>query len=396
MAEAELALSFNSTQNSTQTFLHPPPEAILAIKNDGNPMLNGEQLQAGEHQVTLTQTATMSMTADGVIECAPGERINASKNQDDDGKLFVGGLSWETSQKDLKEYFKKFGTVTDCTIKIDPVTGRSRGFGFVLFADAMSAEKVLQVPEHKLDGRVIDPKRAKARGGQPPITKIFVGGLNPEYPESELREYFTKYGKIKEVELPIDRATNKRRGFCFIEFESEDAVEEICKQQFHQLGNNKCEVKKATPKDQNTKQVVATSVIPSATAAAAAAAYAAGTGLGRGAPNAYPSFYAAPTTLAGYNQGFTSYTYGGFTPQTYQIPPGYPAAAAAYPPTTPPPPSPAAAAAAAASSSSRTCTGTSAGTCTSRISQCGRRHSCCVCPWICWTSSSSRLHFARL
>ena len=44
--------------------------------------------------------------------------------------------------EDMKEYFGKFGEVLDCTLKTDPTTGRSRGFGFVLFGSSSEVDKV--------------------------------------------------------------------------------------------------------------------------------------------------------------------------------------------------------------------------------------------------------------
>ncbi|XP_019747891.1 heterogeneous nuclear ribonucleoprotein D0 isoform X2 [Hippocampus comes] len=170
---------------------------------------------------------------------ADGARIDASKNEEDEGKVFVGGLSWDTTKKDLKDYFSKFGEVIDCTLKLDPMTGRSRGFGFVLFKEAASVDKVTAQKEHKLNGKVIDPKKAKAMKSKEPVKKIFVGGLSPDTPEEKVREYFATFGEVEAVELPMESKTNKRRGFCFITFKEEEPVKTIMEKKYHNIGLSK-------------------------------------------------------------------------------------------------------------------------------------------------------------
>lgn len=68
-------------------------------------------------------------------------------------KLFVGGLSWETSQDNLQRYFSRYGEVIDCVVMKNAESGRSRGFGFVTFADPANVTVVLQNGPHTLDGR---------------------------------------------------------------------------------------------------------------------------------------------------------------------------------------------------------------------------------------------------
>ncbi|XP_035584909.1 heterogeneous nuclear ribonucleoprotein D-like [Zalophus californianus] len=185
-----------------------------------------------------------------IEEFAEGSKINASKNQQDDGKMFIGGLSWDTSKKDLTEYLSRFGEVVDCTIKTDPVTGRSRGFGFVLFPkDAASVDKVLELKEHKLDGKLIDPKRANVLKGKEPPKKVFVGGLSPDTSEEQIKEYFGAFGEIENTELPMDTKTNERRGFCFITYTDEEPVKKLLESRYHQIGSGKCEIKVAQPKE---------------------------------------------------------------------------------------------------------------------------------------------------
>ncbi len=83
-------------------------------------------------------------------------------------KLFVGGLSWGTSDDGLRQAFEAFGDVTEAKVITDRETGRSRGFGFVTFTDAAAAdEAIAQLNESNLDGRAIKVNVAqdKRRGG---------------------------------------------------------------------------------------------------------------------------------------------------------------------------------------------------------------------------------------
>lgn len=178
-----------------------------------------------------------------------------AKDDDTQRKIFVGGLSWETTETELRAYFEKFGQVTDCTLKTDQNTMRSRGFGFVTFGDASTVDQVVAQSDHTLQGKRIDPKRATARGGRfgkEPIKKVFVGGLDPNTPEAEIRAHFEQYGKIEDLSLPFDKMKNQRRGFCFITFDSEAGADAAAAQPKQRIGSNaqqESDVKKATPKN---------------------------------------------------------------------------------------------------------------------------------------------------
>ena len=60
----------------------------------------------------------------------------------------------------------------------------------------LDVRQVFAEPTHMLNDRKIDPKKALARGGRDPIKKVFVGGLPPEFPLEDIKEYFGKYGKV--------------------------------------------------------------------------------------------------------------------------------------------------------------------------------------------------------
>lgn len=73
----------------------------------------------------------------------------------DQGKLFVGGISWDTNEDDLREHFSQFGEVAEAVIMKDRNSGRTRGFGFVVFAHPAVAERVF-MDKNTINGRTVN------------------------------------------------------------------------------------------------------------------------------------------------------------------------------------------------------------------------------------------------
>lgn len=81
-------------------------------------------------------------------------------------KLFVGGLSWGTTEAELKACFAEYGTVTEAKIIYDRETQKSRGFGFVAFENEEDAEKAQgALHDTELNGRKIRVDQADTKNG---------------------------------------------------------------------------------------------------------------------------------------------------------------------------------------------------------------------------------------
>ncbi|OAX39955.1 RNA-binding domain-containing protein [Rhizopogon vinicolor AM-OR11-026] len=79
-------------------------------------------------------------------------------------KVYVGNLSWNTTDDTLRAAFSEFGEVTDAIVMSDRETGRSRGFGFVTFVSSEIADAAVNgMNEQELDGRRLRVNLANAR-----------------------------------------------------------------------------------------------------------------------------------------------------------------------------------------------------------------------------------------
>jgi RNA recognition motif-containing protein len=77
-------------------------------------------------------------------------------------KLFIGGLSWDTTDDGLRQAFASYGEITEAKVITDRDTGRSRGFGFVTFAQNEDAKSAIS----KMDGTSLDGKTIKVNEAQ--------------------------------------------------------------------------------------------------------------------------------------------------------------------------------------------------------------------------------------
>ena len=196
----------------------------------------------------------------------------------------IAGLTYSES---LHDYFSQFGEVAECTVMRDGATGRSRGFGFLTFKDPKTVNTVM-VKEHFLDGKIvstthyfsqtlpvvaepqslprhrrrkrntrmqntclqtqIDPKRAIPKDEQEKTAKIFVGGVSQDATEGDFTEFFAQFGRVIDATLMMDKDTGRPRGFGFVTFDNDAAVERVLAHFPLEILGKPIEVKRAQPR----------------------------------------------------------------------------------------------------------------------------------------------------
>ncbi|MGH0126276.1 UNVERIFIED_CONTAM: hypothetical protein FKN15_027262 [Acipenser sinensis] len=157
--------------------------------------------------VDLADTTITVKEATMALEVALVDTGHDIKEPEQLRKLFIGGLSFETTDESLREHFEQWGKLTDCVDSARP-------------------------------------------GAHLTVKKIFVGGIKEDTEECHLRDYFEKYGKIESVEVMEERQTGKKRGFGFVTFDDHDTVDKIVAQKYHTINSHNCEVRKALSKQE--------------------------------------------------------------------------------------------------------------------------------------------------
>uniref|UniRef100_A0A0E0E517 RRM domain-containing protein n=1 Tax=Oryza meridionalis TaxID=40149 RepID=A0A0E0E517_9ORYZ len=139
-----------------------------------------------------------------------------------DHSIFVGDLASDVNDTTLLETFsKRYSSVKGAKVVIDANTGRSKGYGFVRFGD--DNEKIHAMTEmngvycstrpmrigpatpRKTSGTSGPTGSAARSDGDLTNTTVFVGGLDPNVSEDDLRQTFSQYGEISSVKIPVGK-----------------------------------------------------------------------------------------------------------------------------------------------------------------------------------------------
>ncbi|KAF3947957.1 hypothetical protein ACB098_01G262900 [Castanea mollissima] len=212
-----------------------------------------------------------SQANEAILDGEPNDVKSSDLREDDDiindkshshssdgasaGKIFIGGLARETTDAQFVKHFGKYGDIIDSVIMKDRKTGQPRGFGFVTYAEPSVVDKVIEDP-HIINGKQVEIKRTIPKGaiGSKDIRtkKIFVGGIPATVNEDEFRDFFAQFGEVKEHQIMRDHSTSRSRGFGFISFDTEQAVDDLLSRGNRlELAGAQVEIKKAEPKKPN-------------------------------------------------------------------------------------------------------------------------------------------------
>lgn len=119
-------------------------------------------------------------------------------------KIFVHGLGWDCTTDTLAAAFRHFGSIKECHVVTDRTTGRSKGYGFVLFNTRRGARNALKEPQKVIGGRTTSCQLA-SKGYNPAADgggrKVFVSNIRANVNPERLKAFFSRFGEIEEGPL---------------------------------------------------------------------------------------------------------------------------------------------------------------------------------------------------
>lgn len=154
--------------------------------------------------------------------------------QEENKRIFVKNIPFNTTDEKLQEFFSKFGTVVKAeTVKKE--NGSSYGVGYVEFANVEDKKNVLLMNKDDLtiEGRRLDVREDRSQNNMDYSKTLYVGNISYQTTEEELRKFFMDFcqnlkGNFK-VSIQKNDYNGSHKGYAYIEFENEEDLQNALK-----------------------------------------------------------------------------------------------------------------------------------------------------------------------
>lgn len=152
-----------------------------------------------------------------IYQCADG---HVSHRQ-----IFVHGLPFDITRETLLAAFEPFGEIESCNVVTDKVTGKAKGYAFILFKTRKAAALALKDPKKNINDRIVSCQLSsvgsiKDQDGGGGARKIYVSNVQPSINKEKLRAFFEKFGEIEIGPIGFDKETGKSRGFALFVYKT--------------------------------------------------------------------------------------------------------------------------------------------------------------------------------
>ncbi|KAF3792397.1 UBP1-associated protein 2B [Nymphaea thermarum] len=186
-------------------------------------------------------------------------------------KIFVYGLGWDADRDALLSAFKKYGDLEDCNVVLDRATGRSKGYGFVLFRHRKAAVKALKEPQKRIKNRFATCQLASvgpvatSHSSDVSARKIYVSNVPADASPEKLRAMFARFGDLESGPGGFDTATGKSRGFALFLYKTVEGAKKALQEPYKMFEGHQLHVRKAAeyPKA-GAKPFMAAPLVPGA------------------------------------------------------------------------------------------------------------------------------------
>ena len=143
--------------------------------------------------------------------------------------VFLSNLAFKVTEEEIQSFLQSSGAIIEVRLVRKP-SGESKGFAFVEFNELSSARAARARDNEMLGGRPVyisecDPEKKRDFKYDTGLekAKLFVKGIHEEVTKAELSELFSKFGKLKDVRLPLKK-NGQVKGIAFVDFEEETAA----------------------------------------------------------------------------------------------------------------------------------------------------------------------------